>query len=665
MADQFRYLLTPLKIGSMTVRNRILVTGHSTLFSDSDSLFSERDARYFAERARGGAGLIVTGATSVHPTSATNRLYPTGYKKEIIPRYKTIADMVHEHGGRILVQLRHCGHLTDTGVFDDWRQVWAPSPVAAARVRVVPKEMELEDVEEVVEAFALCAAYAQAGGVDGVELHGASGYLLEEFMSPLINRRTDEYGGELENRLRLVHEIIDRIRERCGRGFVLGIRICGDELVPGGLTLEDAKEIAQRLAGTDKLDYIDVIAGTAYSLLKVAAPMDVPQGFAVPLAAAIKQVVKGVPIFTGGRITDPAFAEKVLADGHADMVGMTRAHICDPEIGNKAREGRPDEIRTCVSCNQACLGRNRQGRPITCIQNVAAGREKDLGMGTLKVAGSRKLVMVAGGGPAGMEAARVAALRGHQVLLYERAERLGGQVNLAAKVRSTEGFGGVARNLIQAINRLGIEVKLGQEVTAELVKQISPDVVIVTTGSVPSKSGPTLLRPDLLSIPGAEQENVLTIFDVLQETVEVGDHVVVVDEDGHQRAAGTAEFLADKGKRVEIITAFPSVAIDLVATDDQAMYYNRLPKKGVTFSHYTAVKEISGNTVVVYTTYTKAERRIESVDHVVLAMGNRANSGLYRSLKGLAREIYAAGDCVEPRRVPEAIYEAHMIARKI
>ncbi|MBI2876338.1 MAG: FAD-dependent oxidoreductase, partial [Candidatus Tectomicrobia bacterium] len=324
-----------------------------------------------------------------------------------------------------------------------------------------------------------------------------------------------------------------------------------------------------------------------------------------------------------------------------------------------------EDIRTCMACSEGCIQRLFAQRQATCVQNPAAGREEKWGIGTLKAAPKKKKMVVVGGGPAGMEAARVAALRGHEVVLYEKEPELGGQVLLAARLPYRDEFGGSVRYLSLQINKLGVRVQLGTEATLEIIQREKPDAVVVATGSVPLRTGFTGLRPDLPGIPGVEQENVCAVHDVIRGTATVGPRVVLIDDDGHHRAAGTGELLANQGKQVEIITRLPFVGMDIVLTD-LSLLYPRLLEQGVVLTPFTAVREIRGNQVVVYPIYTpQQERTIEGVDTVVLAMGNRACNELYRALKGQVKELYAVGDCVAPRKIAMAIYEGHKVGRTI
>jgi mycofactocin system FadH/OYE family oxidoreductase 2 len=650
MTTQFKYLFSPIKVGRMTLPNRIICTGHNTGMDEND-LPSERLVRYYEERAKAGVALMITGSNSVHSTGySSSGVCTCNLNEDVIPWYRKVAEAAHRHGAKMLVQLIHHGRMGTSLRFE--RPHWVASVVEMEN-RVEPAHrMDVDEISEIVQAFGEAAKRVKQSGLDGVEVL-ASGGLIGQFMSPLSNRRTDRYGGNLDNRLRFAFEVIDTVRASIGEDSLFGMRIFGDELVDGGLNQDDMKVIASRLAETGRIDYLSVVGGSEINLVgggMIVPPMYLPLGFSVYLAAGLKEVVD-IPILCTGRINDPIQAEKILADGYADMVGMVRALICDPELLKKAREGRLDDIRKCVACNEGCWGRRKRGTFITCVQNPITGREKE--WSSIARASARKRVMVVGGGPAGLEAARVCALRGHEVTLYEQREELGGQILIAAKAPLREEYGDIARYLAQQVKKVGVRVELNTTLTAEGVRAESPDVVIVATGSTP-------FVPEILGVDG---ENVVNVWDVLEERLDVGHRVVVLDGDKGQQGCSTAEFLADKGKEVEILSRSLFVGAD-IDTMTWPFLYQRLIEKGIVLSPHTWVKRISDGKVLVYDLLTYAERERE-VDTVVLALGGKANDDLYQSLRRQVKELYAIGDCVAPRTVEKAIFEGHQVARAI
>lgn len=661
MNGQFKYLFTPVQLGPVTIKNRIVNAQHGNGLADNEFLPTEKQAYYFAEKAKGGTGLIIMGASLVSFNAMSFFGRNLVSDERAIPGYKRIADMVHENGSKMFAQLSHQGRQT-TGDISRLPS-WAPSPIPCVVAREIPKEMEREDMEEVIQGFVKGARNVKKADFDGVEVYGAHGYLLSQFLSPHSNKREDEYGGSLENRLRFPLEVIDAVRREVGSDFTIGFRLNGDDFIPGSVGLEDAQEIAKRVESTGLIDYLSVTAGTYNSIPTWVSDMVVPLGPLVHLASEIKKCVS-LPVLAVNRINDPLQAEQILSEGHADLIGMCRALLADPELPDKAKEGRLDDIRICIGDNQGCLQRTFKGLPISCIYNATVGYEKELGIGTLEPAKKKKKVIVIGGGPAGMEAARVAALRGHVVTLYEKDSELGGQINLIVKLPGRKDFGEVVRYLGHQIEKSGVDIRLDTEATGDLIEKEGPDAVIVATGSEPDKSGFCPVRPDLEKIPGTDDDYVLTARDVLVGWVDVGESVVIIDWLSDLQATGTAELLLDKGKKVEIITYLPYVGVDIVSPTFGPLF-QKLFSKGLILTPFTAVKEISDHSVTVYNVYSRQERKIENVDTVVLSTGSKANNKLYRSLKGRVKEISAVGDCVSPRKIINAVYEAHRAARSM
>ena len=651
MYGQFKYLFSPLKIGTITVPNRICFSAHLTNFAEN-GLPSERHVYYLAERAKGGTGLIITEEQTVHPTDHAYEKLVDAFDPAVIPRYRKICDAVHEYETKIFAQLNHNGAQGDGS--NSRLPLWAPSPVPDVMFREVPKEMEIEDIKEVIEYFCKSAVHVREGGFDGIELQLGHSSLIRQFLSPLSNNRTDEYGGSLENRMRFAFEVIDAVRSTVGTDYTLGMRLCADEMIPGGLTLEDTKEMARRFEATEKLDFMDLSIGTFYNLYLVGGTMHTPLGYTIPLATGIKEAID-LPVFATGRINDPVMAERILANGQADMIGMVRSQICDPELANKAKEGRLEEIRYCVADNQGCYGRIAMNKNIGCIQNPSIGREKKLGIGTITPALIKKKVMVVGGGPAGMRAAEIAAQRGHVVMLYDKNEKLGGQINIAVLGAGRDELGSVIRNEENQLKRLKVDVVLNKEVTPEFILEQKPDVVIIATGSVPKEC----------PVAGADGPNIFNVWQALQSPAKVGNKVLFIDNDGHHQATSTIEFLADRGKEVHVLTNSLFVGADLGPIQDLYLTRQRLLQKGTTFTPDFAVMEIKGMEVNGFNVYSNEWKTFSGYNSIVLAMGNRVEDALYKSLKGKVSELYRIGDCVAPRKIDMAIVEGDKTGRMI
>jgi mycofactocin system FadH/OYE family oxidoreductase 2 len=519
--------------------------------------------------------------------------------------------------------------------------------------------MEAEDIEEVARYFARSAVHAREGGFDGIELQYGHSSLARQFLSPLTNLRSDEYGGSLENRMRAPVRFIEAVRKAVGKDYTVGIRLCADEMVPwGGLNLADVQDMAQRFEATGLIDYMDLSIGTFYNLYLVEGSMHTPLGYTIPLAAGIREKIK-LPVFCTGRINDPVMAEKVLANGQADIVGMCRALICDPFLPKKAYEGKLEDIRYCIGDNQGCIGRMGLNKLLGCIQNPAVGLEKEWGEGSVAAAAVKKKVMIVGGGPAGMWAAKMAGRRGHRVDLYDRQEELGGQVRIAMKGAGRDEFGVIIRNEKDQVDKAGVYVHLETEVTEALVLEKKPDVVIVATGSVPKAN----------AVPGADSPAVYDAWQALQGQAELGDKVCLVDGDGHHRATATAEYLADQGKTVHILCSSLFVGAELGPLQDLYLTRQRLLQKGCTFTPDTAVIQISGEAgakmVQGINVYSNAVTDYGPYDAVVLAVGQQVDDALYRALKGKVKELHRIGDCLAPRKVDMAIWDGHRIGREI
>jgi 2,4-dienoyl-CoA reductase-like NADH-dependent reductase (Old Yellow Enzyme family) len=665
MSEQFKYLLSPLKIGPITVRNRAMISSHYTGFTqdaeypDDPSFTSERYANYVGERAKGGVGLIVLGQYAVHPTTRWE-VGPgaVAYDEGAIPGMKLAIDACHKHGTKAVVQLFHSGfHNTSGG---DGSPVWAPSALASPPHMLggeVAKAMEKEDMEDLKRYYAKSSRNAMAAGADGIEIHAAHGYLLHQFLSPLWNKRTDEYGGSLENRMRLMIDVIETVRAEIGPDKALGLRISSDDFTPGGMGLEEMKEVARRVDEHGALDYLNVSQGSVIMFYIPVPPNAFPHGAFVPLAGQIREVVKKVKICAVGRIVDPVEAEKILADGHADMVIMTRAHVADPELVNKTIEGRLDEIRACLGDSECGAGPY-----FSCTQNPAVGREKRLGIGTMEPTAKKKKVMVVGGGPGGMEAAWVAASRGHDVTLYEKSGELGGQVLLAQQLPMRAELNGAVRWRKTMLDKYGVKVVLNTEVTPELVAKEHPDAVVVATGATPRRDGMNCYTYN--PVAGWQSPNVVVPEDILTGKAQVGENVVVYDLEGHARGSFTALKLAEEGKSVRFVYPGPMAGLML---DGMTMMSNtqRFASAGVQLCPSLIVTGIQDSTVHTIDTNTRKPSVMEGVDTVVMVGFGSSNTTLYKQIKGKVPEMHLVGDALAPRIIKRAVWDGQMVGRKL
>jgi mycofactocin system FadH/OYE family oxidoreductase 2 len=649
--NEFKYLFSPLKIGTLVVPNRVHFAAHMTNFGE-DQKISDRHVYYYRERAKGGCGLITTEEMTVHPSDHAYDKLVDAFKPEVVNGYKKLTHAIHEYDTKIFAQLNHNGMQADGTI--SRLPVWGPSPGTDPIFREVCKEMEHEDIKECCEYYARSAHYAREGGFDGIEIQVGHSSLIRQFLSTATNHREDEYGGSFENRLRFCVEVIESVRKAVGDDFPLGVRLNADEMHPkGGITLEDAKKIAIHLESAGYLNFMDLSLGTFHNLFLVEGSMHTPLAYTVPLSSGIRSVID-LPVFCINRINDPHLAENILQEGQADMIGMVRALICDPELPNKAREGRTEDIRHCIACNQGCIGRMGLGYSLGCVQNPAVGEEEKLGVGTLKSCDKQKKVIIVGAGPAGMEAARTAALRRHRVILLEKKEEVGGQNIIAGKAAGRQEITGVTRWLLSQINKLDIDIRTGIEADADLILTEKPEAVVIATGSVPKE------RP----FPGEySSPPVISTVQVLNGEVETGQKVLLVDNDGHHQATGTAEFLADMGKTVHIITSSLFAGGELGPLQDLYLTRKRLAEKGVTFTPDIAVMEIQDNVVKGLNVYSNEMIDFEGYDTIVLAVGNVSDDRLYFELKGNVKELYRVGDCVAPRKTDMAILEGHKVGR--
>ncbi|HEY4028463.1 MAG TPA: mycofactocin system FadH/OYE family oxidoreductase 2 [Candidatus Dormibacteraeota bacterium] len=638
---RFPYLFSPLRVGSVTVPNRIVFSAHLTNLARGNRPGPDL-AAYYEERARGGAGLIITEEQSVHPTDHPYERLIKAFDETVVPAYRELTRRVHAHGTPVLAQINHNGGQAASTYTR--LPVWAPSPVADPLFREVPKEMEPVEIAEVVAAYARVARHVVDGGFDGAELQASHSSLLRQFLSPYANRRTDAYGGSVERRARIVREIVAAIRAEVGRDFVLGIRIPGDEFIDGGLTLEHSVETVRILDRDGLLDYLNTSLGTAtHTLFMVEGSMHLPPGYQLFTAAALREVTD-LPVVGVGRVKDPVQAEQALAAGICDLVGMVRQQIAEPETARKAREGRVEEIRLCLSCNQDCIGREGLNLEIGCIENPAAGHERELGPRTIRPARRRRRVLVAGGGPAGMQCAAVAARRGCEVTLCEAGGELGGQVLLAVRVPNRAELGDLARNLEGELRRERVEVRLDTRVTAADVLADGWDAVVCCTGAVPQPPAP----------------HVLSVWDVLRGAA-VGERAAVVDLVGFHQATSTAEWLAQRGHRVEVLTPALVAGQDLGLTLDLENWHRRVLALGVRITTSVAPLGYEGGRIQAVEAYTGRQVELGPFDTVVVANHGRADDALYQELKGRV-EVHRAGDCVAPRRAGNAVNEGHRVA---
>ncbi len=639
----YRYLWTPLELGPVTVRNRIVFSAHLTNYA-RDGKATEQHAAYYASRAAGGTGLIITEEHSTHPTDWPYEKLIHGFHRDVIPGYRLMTDAVHRHRTPIFAQINHNGGQASS-MFSRL-PVWAPSPVADPLFREVPKAITHAEIDEIVAGYALVAEHCAEGGFDGIELQCSHSSIVRGFLSPATNKRLDDYGGPLANRARLLVEIVAAVHKVIGNRLALGVRICGDELIEGGTTIDEAVEIATIVEATGHVDYINTSIGVATaSLFMIEASMHVPPGYAMFIPSAIRKAVD-LPVVGVGRFKDPLQAERALAEGHCDLVGVVRGQIADADFAAKARAGATDETRLCLSCNQECVGRMGLNRWLGCIENPRTGREAEYAARPAKLVSKPKKVMIVGAGPAGLQAAISAARAGHFVNVYEKQEVAGGQVRLAASVPNRAEFGDMIRNQLTECRRLGVTIEYGVGVWPGFVADHRPDHVIVATGAEPN-------RP--WWVPG-DAVNVCDVQNVLDGSAEPFGDVVVIDEIGFHHATSVGELLSDRGCNVEIVTNGMVVGQDLGITLDMVNWWIRASAKGILQTTDLVPMGMEGGTLNLlhHPTGTNVSR---TPDWVVLAVPPNPLEWLYIDLKAAGVSVQRVGDCVAPRRAHAAVVD--------
>lgn len=649
----FPRLFSPLTVGHLTLRNRILSSGHDTVMVH-DGHVTDQLIAYQQARARGGVGLIVLQVVGVHETARYTSHVLMATDDSCLDGFRRLADAVHAHGTPVVAQIFHPGREIMESQDGSAPVALAPSAVPTERFHVMPRAMPVPLIDEVVAGFGQAALRLQMAGLDGVEIVASHGYLPAQFLNPAVNLRTDAYGGTEKNRLRFVRRVIASVRAAVGDEFVVGIRVSADELSHDGLGADAMVAACAALDADGGLDYISVCAGSSATnagSVHIVPPMSEPNAYVAPMAAKVKAVV-GVPVLVAGRINQPQEAEAVLAAGQADACAMTRALICDPDLPVKARTGREEEIRACIACNQACIGHFHAGYPISCIQRPETGRELTYGIRTR--AATARTVMVVGGGPAGLKAAAVAAERGHRVTLYEAGRRVGGQVLLAERLPGRAEFGGAVTNLEGEARRAGVTVVTRVRVDAGMVEREAPDVVIVATGARP--------RHPNLELMG--QPLVLDAWQVIEGCDVPRGGVVVADWRGDWIGLGTAELLARAGHRVTLaVNGYqPGERLQQYVRDVMlASAYQAGVKVVTTVRPYGA----DDDTVYLQHTLTGEPVLVEDVAALVLAQGHDPVDELLLALADTGADVHGIGDCLAPRTVEEATLEALRLAAAI
>ncbi len=663
----YPHLLAPGRIGRHEIKNRVWMSAHATLLV-KDHLFTDEHVAYYVERAKGGVGVITMEAMAVHPTTQPYKGKAFAFDPRMVPQYQKIADAVHPYGVKILAQPWHRGRQTNSVTSGE--PVWAPSAIPCSVYREVPHEMTAADIDAIIEGYRLSARYAREGGLDGIEVHGMShGYLLNQFLSPATNHRGDNYGGSLENRLRIVVEILDATRQEAGDDLIVGVRMNSNDGHPGGLGPDEWAEIARRFEATGKIDYIGTSHGTYLNRMLIYPTAPVDHGYQLEATRKLKDAVS-LPVVGAGRIVTPDEAEKHLAAGDCDYIAMARALVADPEWVAKAERGEAKRVRPCVGANW-CLSSIAAQAPIACIHNPAAGAETALGVGTLVKAERPKKVAIVGAGPAGLRAALTASQRGHDVTLFEARDKVGGQIAWWSTVPSRRELVGILDWMTDELAKTDVSIKTSANVDAASLEAGGYEAVVLATGARGLRHGWSPLRPERWNGPpleGADLDHVYSYTEYLDQRPKFGGRVVLVDSMGGRQGAVVAELLATEGDEVDFVTQLGQASPDLASSRDWGKTYGMLRRLGIRFHPDRELTAISNEAVELRDIYTDEVHLLGDVKGVVLVMGARADDALFNELQPMRKrgvEVRLIGDALAPRRASDAIREGELAARAI
>jgi 2,4-dienoyl-CoA reductase-like NADH-dependent reductase (Old Yellow Enzyme family) len=661
MARPFAHLLTPLDLRHRRLKHRLTFGAHTANMAEG-GLPGERHLHYYLERALGGAAMIVVEPVPIHRTAVLTRGNFRHDDDAIIPHFRRLTEACQAHGAVMIQQLYHTGQHGDAD--NSFAPNWSPSGLPSYHDSDGSHTLTEAEIEELIEGFAAAARRARDAGFDGVELFAAYHALIDQFWTPWSNRRADRWGGSFANRMRFSSEVIGRIRQRVGEDFIIGVAVSVDPEVEVALSLEALAEIVAWHDARGLIDYVSCGTGSYFDFYKIIPTVLYEDKLGAPFAEALKRVVKHARVQAESHIRTPENADAVIAAGQADLVSIVRGQIADPHLAAKAMAGRPEDVRGCISCNQLCWGRRHRDYWISCLINPSAGREFEWGGDRFTRAAAPRRVLVVGGGPAGLEAARVAAERGHQVVLAEAGTELGGQFRLAGlqprRAQILDLIAWYERQLAQ----LQVEVRRNAPLEAEEITALEADAILLATGSQPSGTGFQRALPQLDRLPGIERGRVWSVNDVMRRACRPGERVLVLDDLGHWQGCGTAWHLAEQGHAVTLITPHPMIALELVRTAADFPLRRRLKQLGVLMLTEAAVQAWQGDGAVVVDLRDGSAQHL-AADALILATCNRADTTLADALADSGLEVHAIGDCVAPRHANMAFYEGRALGLRL